>query len=109
MITVVDHVMPWFMPSRTLATITQAHDGAHMRSSGTGTPTSHPATRTGLRPIRSASAPVTRFVSALVAPNATTNVALAVKAARPNVRSASSGSAFLADHPPTRALTRPAS
>ena len=40
---------------------------------GTGSPTSQPATRTGFRPTRSASAPATRFVTALVRPNATRN------------------------------------
>src|SRR5918992_2938898 len=93
MITVVDHVMPWFTPSRTLAATTHPHEGAQISSSGTGAPTSHPATRTGLRPTRSVSAPVARLVSALVAPKATTNVVAAVKAVSPKVRSARSGRA----------------
>ena len=50
MMTVVDQVRPWLTPSRTLAAITQPHDGAQINSSGTGTPMSQPATRTGLRP-----------------------------------------------------------
>ena len=50
MITVVDQVSPWLMPSSTLAAITQPHVGAQINSSGTGTPMIHPATSTGLRP-----------------------------------------------------------
>ena len=50
MITVVDHVSPWLMPSRTLAATTIHQSGAQISSSGTGTATSQPATRTGLRP-----------------------------------------------------------
>ena len=46
----IDQVRPCETPSRTLATITQPHVGAQMSSSGTGTATSQPATRTGLRP-----------------------------------------------------------
>ena len=45
---------------------------------GTGTPTSQPATSTGLRPTRSASAPATRFVTAFVSPNATRKARAAV-------------------------------
>ena len=59
MITVVDHVRPWFTPSRQFAAITQPHDGAQISRSGTGTPTTHPASRTGRLPNRSASAPAT--------------------------------------------------
>ena len=50
MITVVDQVRPWLTPSRTLAKTTQPQAGAQMSRSGTGRPTSQPATRTGLRP-----------------------------------------------------------
>jgi hypothetical protein len=50
MITVVDQHSPWLTPSRTLAATTQLQEGAQMSSSGTGSPTSQPATRTGLRP-----------------------------------------------------------
>ncbi len=57
MITVVDQVSPWLMPSSTFAATTQPHDGAQISSSGTGTATSHPATSTGLRPKRSAQVP----------------------------------------------------
>ena len=107
MMTVVDHVMPWFMPSRTLATMIQAHDGAHISSRGTGMPMSQPATRIGLRPMRSVSAPVARLVSALVAPKATTKVVVAVNAVSPKVRSASSGRTVRSWPiiPPTSALT----
>jgi hypothetical protein len=50
MMTVVDQVRPWLMPSSTLAAITQPQLGAHISSSGTGMANSHPAIRTGLRP-----------------------------------------------------------
>ena len=50
MITVVDQVRPWLMPRRTLASTTHPQSGAQMRRSGTGSPMSQPATRTGLRP-----------------------------------------------------------
>ena len=50
MMTVVDQVRPWLIPSRTLAAMIHPQDGAHINSSGTGRPTSQPATRTGLRP-----------------------------------------------------------
>ena len=50
MITVVDQVSPWLMPSSTLATRTQVQVGAQISISGTGTATSQPATSTGLRP-----------------------------------------------------------
>ena len=53
MMTVVDQVRPWLMPSSTFATMTQPQVGAQISSSGTGTATSQPATRTGLRPYRS--------------------------------------------------------
>ena len=42
MITVVDQVSPWLMPSRTLAAMIHPHDGAHINSSGTGSPMSQP-------------------------------------------------------------------
>ena len=50
MITVVDQVRPWLMPSRTLATMTQPQFGAQISSAGIGIATSHPAISTGLRP-----------------------------------------------------------
>lgn len=50
MMTVVDQVSPWLMPSRTLAAITQLHVGDRINSSGAGSPMSQPATSTGLRP-----------------------------------------------------------
>ena len=57
MITVVDQVRPWLMPSSTLAAITHPQVGAQISSSGTGTASSQPATSTGLRPYRSDSVP----------------------------------------------------
>ena len=50
MITVVDQHRPWLTPSRMLAAMIQLQVGAQMISSGTGSPISQPATRTGLRP-----------------------------------------------------------
>ncbi len=82
MITVVDQVSPWLMPSSTLAATTHAHDGAQITSSGTGRPASHPATSTGFRPRRSDSVPANRLVSALVAPNTTMNDRAALNACR---------------------------
>jgi hypothetical protein len=38
------------MPSSTLASPTQAHDGAQITSSGTGSAAIHPAISIGLRP-----------------------------------------------------------
>src|SRR5436190_4791924 len=74
MITVVDHVSPWLTPSRTFATTIQPQLGAQIRRSGTGRPISQPATRTGLRPDRSDSAPATRFALAFVTPKASRKV-----------------------------------
>src|SRR2546421_5422027 len=68
MITVVDQHKPWLTPSRTLANTIQLQLGAQMMSSGTGSPASQPATRRGLRPIRSASCPANRLASALTMP-----------------------------------------
>src|SRR5437870_2970208 len=68
MITVVDQHKPWLTPSSTLANTIQPQLGAQMMSSGTGRPASHPATRSGLRPIRSASWPASRFASAFTTP-----------------------------------------
>ena len=70
MITVVDQAKPWLTPSSTLAATTQPHDGAQMIISGTGMPTSQPASRTGLRPYRSDRVPAKKLVTALVAPKA---------------------------------------
>ena len=59
MITVVDHVSPWLMPSNAFATSTHDHVGAHIRRNGTGTATSQPAIRMCLRPMRSENRPAT--------------------------------------------------
>ncbi len=53
MMTVVDQVRPWLMPSRTLAATTQRQLGAQISSSGTGMANNQPLTSTGLRPNRS--------------------------------------------------------
>src|SRR5438034_1237426 len=71
MITVVDQHSPWLTPSSTLANTIQPQLGAQMISNGTGSPASQPATRSGLRPIRSASCPVKRLASALTMPKLT--------------------------------------
>ena len=91
MITVVDQVSPWLTPNNTLATITHDHVGAHISSSGTGTPITHPATSTGLRPYRSDRVPAKKLVTAFTAPKAAMNVSVAVNAVSPNTSVASSG------------------
>ena len=107
MMTVVDQVNPWLMPSSTLASTTQPHDGAQMSSSGTGNATSHPVTSTGFLPMRSESAPATKLEAALTRPNATMNVIVTVKPVKPNSSSASKGSTVRSwpSIPPTIALT----
>jgi hypothetical protein len=82
MITVVDQVRPWLTPSRTLAAMIQPQLGAHINSSGTGSPMSQPATRTGLRPTRSEKVPAKKLVAALTAPKARMKVRAAVNAWR---------------------------
>ena len=57
MMTVVDQVRPWLMPSSTLAATTHPHDGAQISSSGTGMAITQPASSTGLRPKRSDQVP----------------------------------------------------
>jgi hypothetical protein len=59
MMTVVDQVSPWLIPSRTFAATTHAQLGAQISSSGTGSPISQPITSTGLRPWRSDRVPAT--------------------------------------------------
>ncbi len=82
MMTVIDHVRPWFTPSNTLANTIQFQVGAQINISGTGRPINQPATRTGLRPTRSESVPAKKLVIALTTPNAAMNVSVAVKAVR---------------------------
>ena len=108
MITVVDQARPWLMPSRTFATTTQPQSGAQMSRSGTGSPNSQPATRTGLRPNRSASAPAARLVSALVMPKATMNDRIdGERRSSPKISVAMSGRTVRSwpTIPPTRPLT----
>lgn len=57
MMTAVDQVRPWLMPSSTLAATIQAPDGPKMSMSGTGRAASQPVMKTGLRPYRSESVP----------------------------------------------------
>jgi hypothetical protein len=107
MITVVDHVSPWFTPRNPLATTIHVQDGAHMSRSGTGSPASHPATSTGFLPNRSDKAPATKFVTAFTSPNATRNVRADAAASRPKTRSARSGNTVRSwpTMPPTSAFT----
>ena len=74
---------------------------------GTGSPTSQPATSTGLRPTRSASAPATRFVTAFVSPKATRKASAALAVDRPKTCTASNGTTARScpTIPPTSALT----
>ena len=75
--------------------------------SGTGMPISHPATRTGFRPNRSASAPAARLVAAFASPKATTNVSTEANPASPKTSVASSGRTVRSCPiiPPTSPLT----
>ena len=81
MMTVVDQVSPWLMPSSTLAATTQLQAGAQISSSGAGRATSHPATRTGLRPYRSDRVPAKKLVTALTAPAVPTGMKAGVSTA----------------------------
>ena len=49
MLTVIDQVSPWLMPSRTFAAITRAQLGPQASMNGTGRPMPQPATRMALR------------------------------------------------------------
>ena len=90
-----------------LAATTQPQSGAAMSMNGTGTPTTQPTTRTGLRPTRSASAPATRFVTAFASPNATRKARAAVAVDSPKTSVARSGTIARSwpTIPPTSALT----
>src|SRR3989475_6549977 len=107
MITVVDQHKPWLTPSRTLANTIQPHLGAQMMSSGTGSPASQPATRSGLRPIRSASCPANRLASALTMPKLTRKERTTVFETSPKSASAMSGTTVRSSPTiaPTKALT----
>ena len=91
MFTVIDHASPWLIPSRTFAATIHHQLGAHMTRSGTGTPKSHPATSTRLRPNRSPNCPAKKLVSAFTMPNVAMKESAAVLEARPKSRSAMSG------------------
>ena len=62
MMTVVDQVRPWLIPSNTLAATTQPQVGAQISSSGTGRATSQPADQDGLAavPVRPGAGDVVR-------------------------------------------------
>src|SRR2546427_687085 len=107
MITVVDQHSPWLAPSSTLANTIQPQLGAQMMSNGTGSPASQPATRSGLRPTRSASCPVKRLASALTMPKLTRKERTTVFETSPKSAWAMSGT-MLRSSPtmaPTKALT----
>src|SRR5437667_4420259 len=107
MITVVDQHSPWLTPSSTLANTIQPQLGARMMSSGTGSPASHPATSSGLRPIRSASCPAKRFASALTMPKLTRKERTTVFETSPRSAWAMSGTMVRSSPTiaPTKALT----
>src|SRR3989442_144786 len=107
MITVVDQHRPWLTPSRTLANTIQPQLGAQMMSSGTGSPASQPATRRGLRPIRSASCPANRLASALTMPKLTRKERTTVFETSPKSAWAMSGTTVRSSPTiaPTNALT----
>src|SRR5437667_9501304 len=107
MITVVDQHKPWLTPSSTLANTIQPQLGAQMMSSGTGNPANQPATRSGLRPIRSASWPAKRFASAFTAPKVMRKERTTVFETRPKSAWAISGRTVRSSPTmaPTKALT----
>src|SRR5260370_41389916 len=80
MMTEVDHVRPWFRPNATLAAMIQPQLGAQMSRRGTGRPISQPATRTGLRPMRSDRVPAEEVVAAFTAPKARMKLNAALEA-----------------------------
>jgi len=84
MFTVIDQQSAWLTPNNALATMIQPQAGAHRMSSGTGMPTSQPATSTPLRPTRSERLPATTLVSALTTPKATMKESAALAEAIPN-------------------------
>src|SRR2546429_8343033 len=107
MITVVDQHKPWLTPSSTLANTIQPQLGAQMMSSGTGSPASQPATRSGFPPIRSASCPAKRLASALTMPKLTKKDRTTVLETSPKSARAMSGTTVRSSPTmaPTKALT----
>lgn len=78
MITVADQASPWLIPNSTLASTIQPQVGARMRRNGTGSPASHPATSSLLRPTRSERRPAVRLAEAFTIPKLTINDRTAV-------------------------------
>jgi hypothetical protein len=107
MITVMDHAIAWLAPSSTLARSIHHHAGAMMMRKGTGRASSQPATRIGLRPIRSESRAAARLMTAFVTPKLTMNEVIAVFEVRPNSCSPRSGSTVRSSPTiaPTKALS----
>jgi len=89
--TVIDQVSPWLIPSRRFAAMTHPHEGAHIKSRGTGNPTSQPVRRTRLGPKRSARRPATRLLGAFAIPKVTRKREVASPDASPNSLSARRG------------------
>src|SRR5215208_2598265 len=102
-----DQARPWLTPSRTLAATIHPHDGASMIMNGTGTPISHPATRTFFLPKLSASTPETRLENAFTTPKEAMNEKMAVLKTRPNSSDPTSGTTVRSrpTMPPTKSLT----
>ena len=77
-----------------------------MIMNGTGTPISHPATRTFFRPTLSASTPETRLEHAFTTPKEAMNEKIAVLKTRPNSSDPTSGTTVrsIPTMPPTKAL-----
>src|SRR5919108_127129 len=90
-----------------LAPTIHAQFGAQMMRSGTGSPASHPAMRSGLRPTRSDSRPAIRFVTAFASPKPTRKDSATVFDARPNSARAMRGRIVRSSPTiaPTNALT----
>src|SRR5213593_4505871 len=104
MITVIDHAMAWFAPSKTFARSIHHHAGAWIMRNGTGRANSHPTTRIGLRPMRSDARAATRLMTAFVTPKLTMNEVMAVFEVSPNSCSPRSGSTVRSK--PTMAPTK---
>src|SRR6185437_15355855 len=108
MITVIDHAKPWLTPRRALAAMTHFQLGAHMIMKGTGRPTSHPSTRTRLRPQASANWPDTRLAHAFTMPKLTMKETTSVVEPILNSSAPISGTTVrsIPTIPPTNALIR---
>src|SRR6185312_2586451 len=111
MITVIDQAKPWLTPRRALAAMTHFQLGAHMIMKGTGRPTSHPSTRTRLRPQASANWPDIRLAHAFTTPKLTMKETTSVVEPILNSSAPISGTTVrsIPTIPPTKALIRSSS